>query len=246
MSTGRVGTETLARLFSLSPYVQAYHELRPQLLEERKKAYGEVWSKPSKYIYIFSRARAWPIAKARFQKRIYIETSARLTFFVPVIANLMPRSKFIYLYRHPGDVVRSGMRRRWYDRHSSDVHRVEPFKNDPFHNSWRNLDPFRRICWYWDAYNRFSLKAIKYIKNRRIFKLRSEDLFNLDMQLFKKLFQFIGVPTPSYQSIFEVLNARYNTQIEHEYPIWKDWDDQHRMILYSIAGETMKKLGYKL
>ena len=244
MSTGRTGTETLARLLDLSPHIEAFHEPPPQLLAERKEAFGQVWARPRKFARIFSHARAWPIAKSRFRNRLYAEASARLTFFAPVIANVMPEAKFVCLYRHAADVVRSGMRREWYTGHMSDRHRIEPWPDDPAFDSWQSWAPFERICWYWDAYNRFALQVRERLGSERILMLRSEDLFDVQTEAYDALLRFLDLPTPARDKISSVLAVKHNAQVQNEFPKLENWSVEQRETLDRIAGQTMRTLGY--
>ena len=65
LSTGRTGTETLARLLQISKQIMAYHEPRPQLIAERKQAFERVWDEPGEFEAIFRTARATAIAAAK-------------------------------------------------------------------------------------------------------------------------------------------------------------------------------------
>jgi hypothetical protein len=58
----------------------------------------------------------------------------------------MPNVKFVHLFRHPGEVVRSGMRRGWYNGHPSDRYRIEPGQHDPMRRLWGGGAPSRRFA----------------------------------------------------------------------------------------------------
>jgi hypothetical protein len=243
LSTGRTGTATLAKLLALAPQVRAFHEPRPELLAERKAAFAGVWSDFERFWKIFSRARCLRLALAR-RRAVYAETSARMTFFAPVIAEYMPNARFLYVYRHPGDVVRSGMGRGWYDSHPLDAVRIEPTKDDPAYAKWRSWGRFAKICWYWDAYNRFALRFLDCVDRGRVLLSSSEDLLDPLTGCYHELFQLIAVPSPPEDAVHEVLSVRHNYQRYNDFPRFEQWTAEQRQTLYRIAGPTMTRLGY--
>src|SRR5690625_7198839 len=64
---------------------------------------------------IFTAGREQHLRYAYKSEKRYIETNNQLTFFAPGLARMFPDAQFVHLYRHPGEVVRSGMRRGWFD-----------------------------------------------------------------------------------------------------------------------------------
>jgi hypothetical protein len=245
LSTGRSGTNTLADLIDLSPAVSAYHEPPPNLLKERQAAFHEISSNPGRYVRIFTRARAGLIAGTALKKMIYAETSARLTFFAPVISQICPSSRFIHLVRHPGDVVRSGMRRKWYEKNGRlDRYRIFPSPDDPFSRRWMTASAFEKICWYWNAYNSFALDFRATISQDRSLLVKAEDLFQGREETIEGLFEFIGVKPPSRDLVDGVLGGKLNRQVAGQFPMYEQWQENRHDELHSIAGETMTKLGY--
>ena len=243
LSTGRTGTETLKHLFELSDRVSAFHEPEPQLLEERKRARVEVYDQAAKYTKIFARARGAALYREVLRGKIYAETSARLTFFAPVIAELLPNARFIYIHRHPGGIVRSGMRRKWYVDHEADYARIEPAPNEAAKKEWDTWDPFTKICWYWDAYNRFSLNFAESIDSSRVLSLDAGSIF--DGSAAARIFSFIGAEAPPQSKISAVLSKKHNAQHSEQFPRFENWPPEMRRVLYNIAGDTMRSLGYR-
>src|SRR5262245_22026186 len=94
LSTGRTGSQTLTSLLNLSPQVRAFHEPAPQLLAETRDAFDSIRDEPDRFKKIFIDAKAADIGIARLRGKLYAETSNRLTFLAPVIAELIPRAKF--------------------------------------------------------------------------------------------------------------------------------------------------------
>lgn len=245
LSTGRTGTATLAELLDLSPEIEAYHEPPPNMIKERQSAFHEVASNPDKYVRIFVRARSGLIAQASLRNKMYAETSARLTFFAPVISQTCPNAKFIHLVRHPGAVVRSGMRRGWYDKNSRlNRYRIYPAHEDPFFAEWEMSSAFEKICWYWNAYNTFALRFRTTIPAERSLLLKAEDLFEGGMKTMRGLFDFLQVECPSQNYIEKILGEKMNRQVKGHFPAFGEWEESKYKRLHAIAGDTMAELGY--
>lgn len=230
-------------LLDLCPGVNAHHEPRPQLLEERKAARTEVLQDPGKYAKIFAQARASRLLVSRLQGRIYAETSARLTFFSPVIAELLPESRFIYVHRHPAEVVRSGMRRGWYVNHPADFARIVPAESEVPFGEWETWDPFTKICWYWNAYNRFSLDFVQTVDESRVLSLTAREVF--DGSSAQRIYEFVGVKAPNGSKIRHELSQKHNAQQLADFPRYAEWSDEMRETLSRHAGKTMIELGYE-
>lgn len=242
LSTGRTGTTTLARLLGLSEEVLAYHEPVPELLEERKTARWEIRRKPKKYTHIFAWARGRSLLRAVSNSLMYAETSPRLTYFAPVIADLLPRSKFLFIHREPSEVVRSGMKRGWYDNHPNDYARVHPVEGEPFFGKWDKLKPFEKICWYWKKCNEFAIEFRSKLESSRVHTIKSSNLF--DGTAVSEIFEFAGIPKPPKKSVKKVLEKKLNAQKEGEYPKAKNWSTKKYKKLVRIAEKIMIELGY--
>lgn len=245
LSCGRTGTDTLAHVLATSPAVWALHEPEPQLMAERKEARTRVYDEPTKFNKIFIASRAHSLVAARMRSRIYAETSARLTFFAPVIADLLPNAKFVFLHRHPGEIVRSGMRRGWYVAHQADKHRIAPVRGETGFDEWENWNPFEKVCWYWNAYHRFILDFVKELPSERWLELRSTDFFDPSTGAAEAVLRFLDVSPPE-DRIRAELSVRHNAQGAGDFPHHSDWSRPQKEALLKVAGHTMGELGYEL
>lgn len=244
LSTGRSGTATLAKVLDLAPEITAFHEPWPQMLEERRQALHGVWTETERYQQIFCTARAGLIARSTLGGKVFAETSARLTFFAPAIARALPEARFIHLVRHPGDVIRSGMRRSWYSDNRSDRYRIRPQEGDPHFAGWQSLPRFNKICWYWNAYNAFALRFRDSVDSSRLLLLKAEDLFAARGDSMDRLFGFIGVPSPGRDALAAELGQKHNRQTRNDFPRFEEWGQEQKRVLNDMAGDTMRALGY--
>ena len=112
VSTGRARSELLVRLMNESKMGNIYHEPRPRMFYSSKLVYENSQDIQSKQI-AYLNARYDLLKKAYLEENRFIETNNRNTFFISALAELFPKAKFIQLVRHPGDFVRSGIRRKY-------------------------------------------------------------------------------------------------------------------------------------
>lgn len=246
LSTGRTGTETLARLLALFPHVDAYHEPSPQLLRERQQAFLEVYATPDKYLAILRAARRAALTNSLLRGKVYAETSARLTFLAPAIAQAMPNARFIFLHRHPAEVVRSGMRRNWYNGHPADMYRIFPPPGTLEATRWPEWSQFQKISWYWKAYNRFALDFLRLHGRDRVFVLPFGAIRSVDVRVFGSLFRFLGLPQLPDDAVASVLGTRFNEQLSGEFPHYSEWSREQRIMLAEICEPEMSELGYTM
>lgn len=246
LSTGRCGSVTLFELLNLSDKIMAFHEPKPRLREELQNAYRDIWDQPARYRRLFSKARYHLVGRARLRGRIYAELTAATKFFASAIAEELPHARFLHLHRHPGGVVRSGMRRGWYQGHPRDDYRVIPLENDPIREKWdREWGAFEKVCWYWHGNIEFILRFEETLAPRRMMTMKFENLVDFGSGAYKLPFDFLGVAPPPLTAVRTVLETRHNEQVTGEFPKYDSWSVEQRETLLQIAGTTMEKLGYE-
>ncbi|WP_390881487.1 sulfotransferase [Thalassoroseus pseudoceratinae] len=250
LSTGRVGTESLTNLLNLSHRIHACHEPRPRMRSETKLAYqnpsmSSLFVKDYLNHRYFRRPDTSPMKSCVKQDLIYVETSNRLTYLAPALAQFFPKSKFIFLHRDPPAVIRSIMRRGYYQGHEWDDYRIQPRTNDPFSPKWDIFDEFQKCCWYWRAVNEFCIECINTIEESRTFNLRSSALFAQDVDSIGRLFRWLKVAPPSDTSVLDATSVSYNAQNQGAFPEWEDWSQEQRTTMLSIVAPINEMLGYR-
>jgi hypothetical protein len=243
LSTGRTGTLALCRLLNLSPEVLALHEPHPRPYEAFRSAYAEVWDRPEPYRRIFEEARRGHLAWAALRGKAYAEGTA-VKYFAPAIAQLIPRSRFLHVYRHPADVVRSCMRRGWFANHPLDRYRPCPSPGGPDYNKWLNWNAFARNCWIWGADNEFFLRVRDAVSEDRFLSVAFEEFIAPESKAYERIFGFLGVACPPHKNVREVLGVRHNEQTTGSFPRPAEWSEGLRKTMRTIAGGTMEALGY--
>ena len=203
LSTGRVGTMLLTRLFELEKGLHIEHEALPEMLYTGKLAYAD----PSNIEFTkgaFMAGRYEAIRDCQLQNLRYVETNNRLTFFAPAMAALFPNAKFIHLLRHPDSFVSSGIQRNWYTGKTiTDEGRIAPGKDLGIE---RQQD---KIAWLWNATNAFIDDFKTGAGKNRTLTVRSEDLFS-NTEEAERILNWLDFKADK-TSIQKVLNRPVNT-----------------------------------
>jgi hypothetical protein len=251
LSTGRVGTETLANLFGLEKSIFSHHEPYPKLFALSKLAYemADIFLGDANIKKVlqesFQTSRNELMNYSLACDRGYIETSPQCTFLAPIILSLTPNAKFIHLVRNPNDVVRSGMRRGWYNGHEFDSNRIIPLPDTKFAKMWKSYAPYQKNLWLWAETNRWILDFAKGLSSHNYLLIQAETIFQKDMNTINRLYKFIGKTNPPERKIKAVINKRLNMQRKGEFNppanLQKLLDDD----LKNFVGSVSKKLNYK-
>lgn len=247
LSTGRVGTQTLAALLGLSDKYSVYHEPSPKLYRLGKKYYELTNSEENEMLFreAFILARSQLFEKALKLGCGYIETSPQVTFMARVIHDLFPASKFIHLVRDPREVVRSGMRRNWFNNPEYDENRINLKSHSICQIDWGKATDLEKNIWLWTETNDWIMNFTRTINSDRHIRIHSTDLFNADVDAMNFLFQFIKRKAPSYNDITRVVMKKLNSQEKGDFPASEKWTADMNSSLQVIAGETIKALGFK-
>ena len=203
LSTGRVGTMLLTRLFELENGLHIEHEALPEMLYTGKLAYAN----PSNIEFTkgaFMAGRYEAIRDCHLQNLRYVETYSRLTFFAPALAAFFPNAKFIHFLRHPDSFVSSGIQRNWYTGKTiTDEGRIAPAKDSGIE---RQQD---KIAWLWNATNAFIEDFKEGAGKDRTLTVRSEDLFS-NAEEAERILNWLDFKADK-TSIQKVLNRPVNT-----------------------------------
>jgi hypothetical protein len=161
LSTGRCGTKWFTDLLRHNKSLMVLHNPIPNLSIQGKLVY-EISNKGSltnsevsliKEIYFAGREQYLRYSY-KTEKR-YVETNNYITFFAPVLAELFPDAKFVHLFRHPGEFVRSGIRRDYYTpQNIDDIKRIIP-NELPKSKDWNHCSQLEKTAWLWNETNLF-------------------------------------------------------------------------------------------
>ncbi len=229
----------------LSPQVRATHEPAPHVTDPiRTRPFYLDNCDDAELRRRFREFRAWTLWRLKQQGLRYVELNG-MKFYAPSIASMMPNAKFVFIHRHPAEFVRSGMRRGWYVDHPADGNRLKPRNDDSAAEQWANWQTFEKICWLWDATNRYFLTFLAALPTDRYRNLPFDTLMDVETNSYQELFTLINVSPPDHTTAAEVLTVKYNSQESQEFPEYDRWSEAQRTTLFSIAGKTMQELGYE-
>ncbi len=244
LSTGRCGTKLLCSLLNLSRKVICEHQPMPELVYFSRLAYESSHKDSDKFELAADVARYQLIQRGFVRDLLYVETNNRITFFAPFLAKLFKKSKFLHLVRHPGDFVRSGIRRRWYTGKSPhDCGRIVP-KDGSFHG-WDKMEQIEKISWLWNETNQFVEDFSSSLGNPdRFLFVKSEDLFSIQ-ETALKIFEYLQVEPPPRKKISKAIEHPVNVQKEGNFPKYDQWDSEQKEQLKEYAVLS-SKYGYDL
>lgn len=241
VSTGRSGSQTIARVLSKHPDVECRHEPKGELIRlsteyahglksraEIKKEIGELYNSASNIHSLF-----------------YGESDNKISNLISIFHEVFPLAKFIWVVRNARDVVASTYSRGMFDDREYGL----PFRSDIgvqkiasgslysvfringslvdrefSRDKWNSASPFERNCWYWKYWNQLIEKQLSELPAEAWLMVRLEDLSN-DMK-----------------SISALLNLEdYDFKMEHNnkahYRIEKDWSNEYESIFSDYCGQ---------
>lgn len=245
LSTGRTGTTTLARLLDTSPELESYHEPVPSLAHVSLLAHragDDQLTEPDRWDAIVDAGRAEYVARAANAGRIYAETNNRLAYLAPSLSRFFPASKFVFLHRHPYDVIRSGRSRGWYEGNAWDWCRIRPLSGDPYFDEWEGMHPTQRIAWLWRTTNEFVQESLNHLSPERWIEVRSADLFRKGISTTNRILRLVEVPNIDARGARTILGRKLNAGDIEGFEVQDDLIPSIRR----IVGPLGEKLGYRL
>jgi hypothetical protein len=247
LSTGRVGSQTLTALLALSPAVVSEHEPFPRLVKASFDAYleGGDLAASARWREVVYAARDDLVCEANRRGKIYVETNNRLTYLAPVLAACFPASRFIHLHRHPYEVVRSAMRRGYYQSHNWDFARVRPRPGEPLAAEWDALPRLEKCGWFWARINEEARAFMATLPAERALDLRADLLFAGDESTLRRIFAFVGVDFPKSELVEEVLGRKLNAAQRGSFPTPSEWSEEDRQAVRRRVERVARELGYE-
>ena len=244
LSTGRCGTALLTKLFQCVPGVLCHHTPSPELVYSERSAYEEGLEKFEAYKAVVLAARFELVADCIVRGRRYVETNCRITFFAPHLYELFPQARFVHLVRHPGDFVRSGVRRKYYQGKYADVGRIRPISG-PAAEAWPGMTIFERCAWLWNETNAYIERFKQGCDPQRVFTLTSEHLFS-DPSATLNVLERCRLPKPAESLVARRIRKPVNQQLDNgDLPHYSLWDESRKQEVRRWA-RLAERYGYRL
>lgn len=243
LSSGRSGTQTIAKSISELPDCVCLHEPAPELiLESAAYRYGRLDKERLKNLLLQTRT---PIMNGK----VYGESNQTLSLMLPVIAEAFPKGKFIWLIRNGLDVVSSTFARQWYTGHSANHARYKDCPQiekdwidgrimgdlcgDVPVAKWKSMNPFARCCWYWAFVNRTIEQDLRqYGSTDSYLQIKLE---HLDRDL-PEIIEWLG-----FDYVPAIKPGRHNKAHYQLHP-WQKWTSEEKCDFLYWCGPLMDRL----
>lgn len=241
VSTGRSGTQTMARVLSQIPGCACAHEPPPELiLESSAYRYGQISADTLTDILHATRP-------PRIDGSVYCEANQALSLIIPVLAAAFPQAGYIWLIRNGLDVVASAYQKQWYSGHSENHDRYEDcpklekaWIDGRIHgdrarammtDEWAQLDRFARCCWYWAYVNQVIAADLGQYASERSFSIQLEDL----LRQLPDLLTWMGLaarPLPHIEQHNRARRSPYH---------WSEWSRDELRTFEIWCGPVMDR-----
>lgn len=205
VSTGRSGSTGIAHALGTLEGCNAVHEPAPELiLEASGYLRGTVPRAELERILLATR-REDPDGD------VYCESNQNLSLIIPLLAELYPEARFVWLIRNGMDTVASAYQKQWYTGHSenhdtyaacSDIEKAwidgrirADWTGEMTEPEWDACPRFEKCCWYWDFVNRRIERDLADHAPGRNIRIRLEE-FNLRIGELVRWLGFETAPVP--------------------------------------------------
>lgn len=251
LNSGRAGSRTLAQVLSQSPNCLCQHEPEPRFIAEATRyRYGDF--DPAELAARLSRSRT-PVDEGR----VYGETNNKLALMVPVLRDVFPDARFLWLVRDGRAAVASALQRGWF----SDAQLESP--TNAWHRwrlrgdlvgevsaeEWQSWTQLERVAWLWAYTNRLIRSDMQEAEPGTWRTARVETL----AQDLPEICDFLGLQptrfvlgranerttgdaTDGAKGSFEAIN------VVDRLATWQEWDTDERATFTKHAGDLMDAL----
>jgi Sulfotransferase family len=256
VSSGRSGTAMLHKVLAAAGDIEMQHEYAVDIVQPLAVR---------RYLGLASAADTRAVLESTHKAAAYYslaahwgDSSNKLSWLIPELAEAMPQAKFVHLARDGRKVCGSYFRKladECYDDRSTAILQAfadgaapvpppekkywwpVPRKSDPFAQRFAGFNRFERICWHWQEINRVILASLAALPEARKHFVRLEDLA-ASPQAAQGLFQFLNLP---YRDAHFAMFARPHN-VNRPQDALLDADQAKRFAV--IASSMMDTLGY--
>jgi len=251
LSTGRCGTNWFVYLLSKTRGLKVFHEPKPNLgiqgvlmynyLKESNYSLDEKIKNIFKEIIYIAGEQYFRYSYKTDNR--YVETNNQITFFAPILAEMFPHAKFIHIFRHPGEFVRSALRRNFYSNDNvDDMKRIKPIQVTPYFDKWEDYSPIEKASWLWNETNSFIERFKSSVGETRCYTFNFN---NISIDEIVPLLDFLDVQIPR-NKIAKKISKRTNVQTRKEFPLYNEWKDSDKVLLKKHCNDLASKYGYCL
>ena len=242
VGTGRSGSYAITKTLSQHPDVECRHEAKGQLIrlsteyahgvKDREKVKQEL-------IDLYS--------QKTISTSFYGESDQKLTNLIPILHEIFPEAKFLWLLRDARKVVASTYARGWFDDREfhfdkrDDVcvekifsdkiysqNRLNGYKVGEFTaDEWKDIAPFERNCWYWVYWNHLVKNAFDGLPKSNVCTVHLETL----TETISEVTDFLGL------SPFDFMITKSNVA---QYDLKDKWSIEEETIFKKYCFEQFE------
>ena len=237
LSTGRTGTQFLARHFDRDPRTHAVHEPSPSLgLRFWTVAYLEGQVQPSAMTRTLRRYRTGFFRD--IAEPVYIESNNFLAGFAEALIEEFDEPLLIHVVRDPRTYVRSAINNGANTGVKGLANRLVPFAHLPL-DSESEHPAIQRSALYWSLLNKYLHEVGKDYSSYHC--VRYEDLFVSDMSRFRWLTELVGAG--QYERPVDE-SRRVNESPRDLIPPWSQWSEGQKRVVTETCAEVMALFDY--
>lgn len=242
LTTGRSGSTSIAKALNQHPDITCQHEPRQQLIRlSTEYAHGEKSRE-----MVMAELHDIFIKSATFAPGFYGESDQKYFNLVPLLHELMPHAKFIWLVRDGRDVVASAFARGWfsnseYNRDEDNYllkiwkkYRLNGAKCGIFsEQEWGRFSVFERCCWYWDYVNNTIESALSLIPQNQKLRISLNELPGK----YADIQRFLGI-----DDVVSIANIVANQAKMGDTPVTENqWSEEQKNIFNDRCGAGMAR-----
>jgi acetyltransferase-like isoleucine patch superfamily enzyme len=238
LTTGRAGSTTIAAVLNQHPKVDAKHEAHLQLVKwstdyaHGALSYDDMKRKLTQLLLQTSVYR---------DDTVYVFSDLKLFNLTPILREIIPSAKFVWMMRSASAVVASTVGRSWYAGPSHPVWKnIDWYYHDNRIRGdlcgsvtaaeWATMTPFEKNCWYWTHVNEVIERDLNQVPESL---RRTQRLEDFDASAALALQTFIGV---------EPMNIAVTAANEARYDKHAAWTKQEKASFDKICGPLMRRL----
>ena len=220
-STGRTGTNFLARSFDRIEGVRAVHEPRPDLFDLGTGALrNEVSFDDVGTGLLLARRALWQKAKRRGE--VLIESNPFLSYVLPRLVETLPHARYIFVHRRFETYLRSAFNKApdgsgqfFFYAENDHRSRLTPHcvGDERFRHLWPSFRRHERIAWHWIWVNERAIDLLDAPDGPDVEVVRFEDLFSPETgrETLRRLMDWLDLPTPGRADAIDALGTRVNS-----------------------------------
>ena len=232
-STGRCGTDFLRTILKLDENTDVYHEPIPKLGFASKYAFEQRADADAMALAILA-SRFEYLSTSFLLGREYVETNNRMTFFAPGLLSLFPSARFVFITRHPGAFVRSGIRRGYYNDSEGKL-----LNRKITVDGASSMSQIEKVAKLWNDTNQYIEDFVMNVPRNQVLRLKAEDCFS-DVLVLGNLSEFVTRKTANFRAIEVKMRTPQNIQIQGDFPGYSEWTGEMREQLASAATLASK------